>query len=98
MGARSGKASRVTGKQVEPQDKAPYDPALAADVLGLHVKDFVDTVVTRLRSLRAEHGRESLVVAAYDTELFGHWWHEGPAWLEGVLRALPEAGVRVAAV
>ncbi|WP_326955468.1 glycoside hydrolase family 57 protein [Amycolatopsis sp. NBC_01286] len=89
------KASRVTGKTVEPADKAPYDPALAADVLGLHVKDFVDTVVTRLRSLKAQHGRESLVVAAYDTELFGHWWHEGPAWLEGVLRALPEAGVRV---
>jgi 1,4-alpha-glucan branching enzyme len=27
--------------------------------------------------------------------LYGHWWHEGPAWLAGVLRALPEAGVRV---
>ncbi|MFE0021680.1 1,4-alpha-glucan branching protein domain-containing protein [Amycolatopsis sp. NPDC059021] len=89
------KPSRVTGKQIEPPDKAPYDPALAADVLGLHVKDFVDTVVTRLRDLKDRHGRESLVVAAYDTELFGHWWHEGPAWLEGVLRALPEAGVRV---
>jgi 1,4-alpha-glucan branching enzyme len=89
------KASRVTGKTIEPQDKAPYDPSLAADVLGLHIKDFVDTVVTRLRSLKRQHGRESLVVAAYDTELFGHWWHEGPAWLEGVLRALPEAGVRV---
>ena len=89
------KASRVTGKTVEPPDKAPYDPSLAADVLGLHVKDFVDTVVTRLRSLKAQHGREALVIAAYDTELFGHWWHEGPAWLEGVLRALPEAGVRV---
>jgi 1,4-alpha-glucan branching enzyme len=89
------KAARVTGKTVEPQDKAPYDPALAADVLGTHVKDFVETVVTRLRSLKRQHGREALVVAAYDTELFGHWWHEGPAWLEGVLRALPEAGVRV---
>ncbi len=89
------KAARVTGKTVEPQDKAPYDPALAADVLGTHVKDFVETVVARLRSLRQQHGREALVVAAYDTELFGHWWHEGPAWLEGVLRALPEAGVRV---
>ncbi|MBB4685551.1 1,4-alpha-glucan branching protein domain-containing protein [Amycolatopsis jiangsuensis] len=89
------KASRVTGKTVPPQDKAPYDPSLAANVLGLHVKDFVDTVVTRLRSLREQHGRPSLVVAAYDTELFGHWWHEGPAWLEGILRALPEAGVRV---
>ncbi|WP_410615942.1 1,4-alpha-glucan branching protein domain-containing protein [Amycolatopsis sp. lyj-109] len=89
------KAARVTGKTVEPRDKAPYDPALAADVLGTHVKDFVETVVTRLRSLKRQHGREALVVAAYDTELFGHWWHEGPAWLEGVLRALPEAGVRV---
>ncbi|WP_103350375.1 glycoside hydrolase family 57 protein [Amycolatopsis sp. CA-128772] len=89
------KAARVTGKTVEPQDKAPYDPALAADVLGTHVKDFVETVVARLRSLKKQHGREALVVAAYDTELFGHWWYEGPAWLEGVLRALPEAGVRV---
>jgi 1,4-alpha-glucan branching enzyme len=89
------KPSRVTGQQVAPQDKAPYDPTLAADTLRVHIKDFVDTVVTRLRRLRQRNGREALVVAAYDTELFGHWWHEGPAWLEGVLRALPEAGVRV---
>jgi 1,4-alpha-glucan branching enzyme len=89
------KPSRVTGQQVAPQDKAPYDPTLAADTLRVHIKDFVDTVVTRLRRLRQWNGREALVVAAYDTELFGHWWHEGPAWLEGVLRALPEAGVRV---
>ena len=89
------KPSRVTGKQVAPHEKAPYEPALAEETLRLHIKDFVDAVVTRLRALRAQHGRPSLVVAAYDTELFGHWWHEGPAWLEGILRALPEAGVRV---
>lgn len=89
------KPSRVTGKNIEPGDKAPYDAELAASTLGGHVEDFVGTVVDRLRSLRAQHGRPGLVVAAYDTELFGHWWHEGPAWLEGVLRALPEAGVRV---
>ncbi len=89
------KPSRVTGKHIAPQDKAPYDPALAADALRLHVKDFVETVVRRLRSLREQHGRPALVVAAYDTELFGHWWYEGPQWLEAVLRALPEAGVRV---
>jgi 1,4-alpha-glucan branching enzyme len=89
------KPSRVTGKQVAPPDKAPYDFELAAGTLRLHINDFVDTVVARLRSLRSQTGHESLVVAAYDTELFGHWWHEGPAWLEGVLRALPEAGVRV---
>jgi 1,4-alpha-glucan branching enzyme len=50
----------------------------------------------RLVALRGRLGRPGLTVAAFDTELFGHWWHEGPAWLEAVLRALPEAGVRVA--
>ncbi|OLT48545.1 1,4-alpha-glucan branching protein [Saccharomonospora sp. CUA-673] len=89
------KASRVTGKEIPPHAKAPYEPARAADTVGMHVKDFVDTVVARLRSLRERDGRKALVVAAYDTELFGHWWHEGPQWLEGVLRALPEAGVHV---
>jgi 1,4-alpha-glucan branching enzyme len=89
------KPSRVTGRHVPPEEKLPYDPALAAAAVRGHVEDFVATVVARLRSLRARDGRPGLVVAAYDTELFGHWWHEGPQWLEGVLRALPSAGVRV---
>jgi 1,4-alpha-glucan branching enzyme len=89
------KPARVTGRQVAPEDKKPYDPALAAVAVRRHVEDFVATVVTRLRDVRSADGSPGLVVAAYDTELFGHWWHEGPAWLEGVLRALPEAGVRV---
>ena len=41
------------------------------------------------------HGRPGVVVAGYDTELFGHWWFEGPDWLAAVLRELPAAGVRV---
>ncbi|MFJ6672216.1 1,4-alpha-glucan branching protein domain-containing protein [Actinosynnema sp. NPDC091369] len=89
------KPSRVTGKKVEPSDKRPYDPDLAAEAVRRHAADFVDTVVRRLRALKEQHGKPSLVVAAYDTELYGHWWHEGPAWLEAVLRQLPEAGVRV---
>jgi 1,4-alpha-glucan branching enzyme len=89
------KPARVTGKNVAPEDKKPYDPELAAHALRRHVADFVDTVVRRLTMLADRDGRPGLVVAAYDTELFGHWWYEGPAWLDGVLRALPEAGVRV---
>ena len=89
------KPSRVTGKHIAPEDKRPYDAVRAVDSVRQHAKDFVDTVVRRLRLLRDRHGRPALVVAAYDTELYGHWWHEGPAWLEAVLRALPEAGVRV---
>lgn len=52
-------------------------------------------VRNRLTSESERIGRPAHVVAAFDTELFGHWWYEGPTWLARVLRALPEAGVRV---
>ena len=60
-----------------------------------HVADFVEVVRRRLIAESERIGRPAHVVAAFDTELFGHWWYEGPLWLERVLRALPEAGVRV---
>ncbi|MDG3012793.1 glycoside hydrolase family 57 protein [Rhodococcus sp. D2-41] len=89
------KPARVTGRTVASPDKAPYDPDKAAAAVDRHVADFVEVVRERLRSESARIGRDALVVAAFDTELFGHWWHEGPQWLEKVLRALPQAGIRV---
>ncbi|WP_127782652.1 glycoside hydrolase family 57 protein [Rhodococcus sp. X156] len=89
------KPARVTGRGVAPEAKAPYDPARAAAAVQQHAAEFVEVVRSRLASLAERDGRPGLVVAAYDTELFGHWWHEGPAWVEAVLRLLPEAGVRV---
>jgi 1,4-alpha-glucan branching enzyme len=87
--------ARVTSRRTTPEDKRPYDPAQAALAVERDAVDFVGVVADRLRAVAAERGRPGLTVVAYDTELFGHWWHEGPAWLERVLRLLPEAGVRV---
>ena len=88
--------SRVTSTTTAPRDKAPYDPHAASAAVARDAADFVDVVRRRLVELAAERdGRAALVVAAYDTELFGHWWHEGPQWLDAVLRLLPDAGVRV---
>jgi 1,4-alpha-glucan branching enzyme len=87
--------ARVTGRHVPPGRKKPWEPDLAAAAVRRDAADFVDTVLARLRLLADRDGRPGLVVAAFDTELFGHWWHEGPAWLATVLRALPAAGVRV---
>ncbi|MDA8436737.1 MAG: DUF1957 domain-containing protein [Actinomycetales bacterium] len=87
---------RVTSRSTPSHEKAAYEPARAAAAVAADAADFVDVVRRRLVDLAAQRdGRPGLVVAAYDTELFGHWWHEGPQWLEAVLRALPEAGVRV---
>ncbi len=89
------KPARVTGRAVAPQDKRPYEPERAEAAVARDAADFVSIVRKRLVSLRQRHGREALTLAAFDTELFGHWWHEGPAWLEAVLRALPAVGIRV---
>ncbi|MBY6366777.1 1,4-alpha-glucan branching protein domain-containing protein [Rhodococcoides corynebacterioides] len=89
------KTARVTGRSVAGPDKAPYRPDLAAGAIADHVRDFVDVVRRRLQDEHDRTGRPALVTAAFDTELFGHWWHEGPDWLEAVLRALPAAGVEM---
>jgi 1,4-alpha-glucan branching enzyme len=89
------KPARVTGRNVSSDDKAPYDPERADHAVDVHVADFVDVVRQRLTAESERIGRPAHVVAAFDTELFGHWWYEGPLWLERVLRALPAAGVRV---
>ena len=34
-----------------------------------------------------------LVVCAVDTELFGHWWYEGPAWLRAVVEECARQGL-----
>ena len=35
---------------------------------------------------RKPSGSDPVVVSPYDAELFGHWWHEGPVFLEQVMR------------
>ena len=87
--------SRVTSTRTAPEDKAPYDPNRALAAAEADARDFVDVVRRRLTDIASEQGDPGLVVAAYDTELFGHWWHEGPHWLRRVLQLLPEAGVQV---
>jgi 1,4-alpha-glucan branching enzyme len=89
------KPARVTGRNVPSDEKAPYHPERAERAVDIHVGDFVDVVRQRLVSESERIGRPAHVIAAFDTELFGHWWYEGPMWLERVLRALPAAGVRV---
>ena len=64
--------------------KQPYEPAAAEGRVAAHAADFVDLLHRHLDP-RPDGAN---VVAAYDTELFGHWWYEGPGWLEQVLRRL----------
>jgi 1,4-alpha-glucan branching enzyme len=72
-------------------DGVPYDPARAARQVRADAADFVARCAGRV----AEGG---LVVCAVDTELLGHWWHEGPAWLRAVVEEAADAGLRLLAL
>ncbi|GIK31717.1 MAG: DUF1957 domain-containing protein [Armatimonadetes bacterium] len=61
--------------------KQPYDPWQAFERLGGHAEDLVTTLKSQLALYRGEAGRSGTLVAMYDTELFGHWWFEGPEFL-----------------
>ncbi len=72
----------------------PYDPVAASERAREQGREFARDVAARLTRYRDESGRRGLLTFAIDTELLGHWWWEGPDWLEEVLAALPAAGVR----
>jgi 1,4-alpha-glucan branching enzyme len=72
-----------------------YDPAAALAAARRQAGEFVARIADRLRRHREDSGRRGLIVFAIDTELLGHWWTEGPVWLEAVLEAAAAAGVRL---
>ncbi len=79
---------RISGAGVDLGHKELYDPYHAFNQVNTHVDHFVNLVRGRLEGFQAATGKFGIIVSAYDTELFGHWWFEGIAWLKGVLRAL----------
>jgi 1,4-alpha-glucan branching enzyme len=78
---------RITGPHVGMNDKQPYYPQDAASQVKSHAAHFVHTVYEALRPCFNE-AVPPVLTAPFDAELFGHWWFEGPIWLEAVARTL----------
>jgi 1,4-alpha-glucan branching enzyme len=77
---------RVTHRKAGLGDKQPYYPEAAFERAKEHARHFVSVV----EGLAQKHP-DGVICAAYDAELFGHWWYEGPLWLEAVFRELAQS-------
>jgi 1,4-alpha-glucan branching enzyme len=84
---------RRTVHDLKPWDNAgrPYDRDAALALAHEHARDFVDRAVRRVAG-------GGLLCCALDTELLGHWWYEGPAWLAAVLEEAPRQGLELLTV
>src|SRR5205823_1394505 len=76
------KYHRITGCGNE---KGLYNRAAAENAAVKHASHFLEQRQQQLREI-SEFGFDPIVVAPFDAELFGHWWFEGPIFLEQFIR------------
>jgi 1,4-alpha-glucan branching enzyme len=77
---------RVTDRCFQLDQKKIYSPILARDVVRQHASHWCSLIMDEI----AHFPKRSTITTCFDTELFGHWWHEGPQFLEQVIRILSQ--------
>src|SRR5439155_7024964 len=73
----------ITGLE---EEKTVYDRPTALRAAAEHAQHFLDERIKQARHLAGILDRPALVVSPYDAELFGHWWYEGPEFLDYLIR------------
>jgi 1,4-alpha-glucan branching enzyme len=84
---------KISGRQTDLADKEEYWPEAAEERVREHARHFVALIEDEVSGYYKANGRYGIVSAAYDTELFGHWWFEGIDWIREVLRLLAASEV-----
>ncbi len=79
---------RVSQDKADMSAKGVYNSGMAEQRVEEHARHFVGEMKELLAERLQATGEAPIVTAMYDTELFGHWWHEGPHWLKAVLRLM----------
>jgi 1,4-alpha-glucan branching enzyme len=76
---------RVTHPEADLGDKQIYQPGVAAARAPEHAAHFVALLERTMADARLRQAATPAVCAMFDTELFGHWWFEGPRFVAEVL-------------
>jgi 1,4-alpha-glucan branching enzyme len=67
--------------------KKPYDRPRAMEQSNKHAAHFLEHRIKQTKVLEPlMEDRPPLILAPYDAELFGHWWYEGPEFLDNLFR------------
>jgi 1,4-alpha-glucan branching enzyme len=77
---------RITGKT---SHKEPYDPWRARERAAIHAGNFLFNRERQVEHIASRMGGvRPIVVSPYDAELYGHWWYEGPQFLDFLIRKI----------
>ena len=84
---------KVTNHPEYPQEKYPYMMADAKKQALLDAKDYVDYLEKLALSYTEQVNETGVICLAFDTELFGHWWFEGPEFLSNFIREMDKSHI-----
>ncbi|MBF0384734.1 MAG: DUF1957 domain-containing protein [Candidatus Omnitrophica bacterium] len=76
---------RITGKT---EYKEVYRPDWAREKAASHAGNFMFNREKQIDHLSYHMDRKPIIISPYDAELFGHWWYEGPMWLDFLARKI----------
>lgn len=79
---------RVTDSKVDLALKQNYDYDLVDNITKHHAEHFLSLCKKQAAQHYAKNQKPAVICTPFDTELFGHWWFEGPSWLYYVLKAV----------
>ncbi|HEY9618510.1 MAG TPA: 1,4-alpha-glucan branching protein domain-containing protein [Microcoleaceae cyanobacterium] len=80
------KYHKITGRGLGLGDKQLYDPHWAREKAAEHAGNFVFNRERQVEHLYNIMQRKPIILSPYDAELFGHWWYEGPWFLDYLFR------------
>jgi 1,4-alpha-glucan branching enzyme len=79
---------RVTDSKADMQYKLLYVPEWTRGRIRDHAFHFTQSIERTAMQVAKDTSRPATICTPFDTELFGHWWFEGPAFVGAVLRGL----------
>ncbi|PKN01946.1 MAG: 1,4-alpha-glucan branching protein [Elusimicrobia bacterium HGW-Elusimicrobia-1] len=88
---------RITSKKTDMGAKEIYNPEAATRRSKVHAAHFKKVICDIFRKHSADSS-DMGVVAPYDSELYGHWWHEGIDWLDAVAGEMASTEVGMSSV
>ncbi|KOA20181.1 1,4-alpha-glucan branching enzyme [Clostridium homopropionicum DSM 5847] len=78
---------KITGKT---ERKEYYNREEAMSKVKLHARHFAEERCKQIEKVNIDIKDKPIIVAPYDTELYGHWWFEGPDFIDEFIRVSSE--------
>lgn len=80
---------KITGNT---EEKEVYNRKNAIDKVKDHARHFINNRNIQIENVYKHMNVKPIITCPYDTELFGHWWFEGPDFIKEILKLQDKEG------